>query len=149
MGTIWKIMWTGSQKKGSEQQIRLSTKAYSVKSNHLFYFILLLQVNVCLHELCADQVGKPSKSVCKPNTLICSYFYNTTVHLSFSLAVAPCLSLMSSPCFFLCSQTNRRRKWIYMQICLMRRPLCFLWLWRKSTEKSWVKDSSYRLLPGY
>lgn len=52
-----------------------------------------------------------------------------------------------SDCVLLCSQRNKRKKWIYMQVFLMRRPLCFLWPWLRSTVRSWAKDSFYRLLP--
>ncbi|XP_026234762.1 UPF0547 protein C16orf87 homolog isoform X1 [Anabas testudineus] len=40
---------------------------------------------------------------------------------------------------------NKKRRWIFMPVFLMRRPLYFLWPWLRSTARSLVRDSSYSL----
>lgn len=39
-------------------------------------------------------------------------------------------------------QRNRKRKWTFTQVSRMRRLLCSLWPWLKSTARSWARPSS-------
>lgn len=39
-------------------------------------------------------------------------------------------------------QRNRKRKWTFTQVSRMRRLLCSLWPWLKSTARSWARHSS-------
>lgn len=48
-------------------------------------------------------------------------------------------------CFFLFSlQKNKKRRLTFMPTCQMKRPLCSLWPWLRSTARSWASDWSCR-----